>query len=135
MHKETAKHTLKCLIACNFGEVAGLATGFLLGLDVASTLALAVGLAFTTGIVFTKIPKLRKMPQQVAKVELVGDIASIATMASVENMMAFLIPGLAVAFLFDAIFWVGLGIILPVAFLASYPIMYWTMKREMQKSN
>jgi hypothetical protein len=35
------------------------------------------------------------------------------------------------AALTDALFWLGLGIILPAAdFAVAYPAMYWAMKRE-----
>jgi hypothetical protein len=38
------------------------------------------------------------------------------------------------ASLADAVFWLGMGIILPAGFAVSYPAMYWAMKSEQQKS-
>jgi hypothetical protein len=35
--------------------------------------------------------------------------------------------------LMDAIFWLGLGIILPAGYAVSYPAMYWAMKKREQK--
>ena len=131
-----AKHTLRCLIGCNIGEGAGAAIGFLFGWDVTSTIILAVGLAFAVGYAFTLVPMLRTMPlRQAARVTVVGDTASISAMEAAEISMAFLIPGFMHAALTDAVFWIGLGIILPAGFLASYPAMYWAMKREQQKAH
>ena len=36
------------------------------------------------------------------------------------------------AALTDALFWTGLGIILPAGFGASYPAMYWARRRGQQ---
>ena len=66
---ETAKHALRCLIGCNFGEGIGAAIGLMLGWDMISTLVLAVGLAFAIGYAFTIIPMLNTMPlRQAARV-------------------------------------------------------------------
>ncbi len=127
----TAKHALRCLIGCNIGEAAGAAIGFLLGWDMFSTIALAIGLAFAVGYAFTMIPMLRTMPlRQAAKVTIAGDTASIAAMETVEISLALLIPGFMHAGLTDALFWLGLGIILPAGYAVAYPAMYWAMKRE-----
>lgn len=130
----TAKHALRCLIGCNIGEAAGAAIGFLLGWDMASTIILAVTLAFAVGYAFTIVPMLRTMSlRQAAKVTVVGDTASIAAMEAVEISLAMLIPGFMHAGLTDAIFWLGLGIILPAGYAVAYPAMYWAMKREQKK--
>jgi hypothetical protein len=50
------------LLGCNVGEAAGAAIGLLLGWDMYSTIALAVGLAFAVGYLFTIVPMLRTMP-------------------------------------------------------------------------
>ncbi len=132
LHKVTLKCTLRCLLGCNIGEVTGMVIGSLLSLDITSTIILAVGLAFTTGYTFTMIPLLKRMSiRQAAKVAISGDTASITSMETAENSIAFLIPGFMAASLFDSMFWIGLGIMMPFGFLASYPIMYWVMKREM----
>jgi hypothetical protein len=70
------------LIGCNnIGEGIGAAIGFLLGWEIISTLALAVGLAFAVGYVLTIIPMLKTMSlRQAARVTLVGDTASISAM-------------------------------------------------------
>jgi hypothetical protein len=131
----TAKHALRCLIGCNIGEGIGAAIGFLLGWDLTSTLVLAVGLAFTIGCAFTLIPMLKTMTfRQAARVTVIGDTASISAMEITENALAFAIPGFMMAGLTDAIFWMGLGIILPAGYAVSYPAMYWAMKREQKKA-
>ena len=131
LRKETVKHTLRCLIGCNVGEGIGAAIAFQLGLNMTSTLILAVGLAFAVGYAFTMIPMLRTMSlRQAAKVTVIGDTASITVMEFAEISLALLIPGFMEAALTDAIFWIGFGIILPAGFLAAYPAMYWAMKRE-----
>jgi hypothetical protein len=130
LRKETAKHTLRCLLGCNIGEGIGAAIGFMLGLDMMSTLILAVGLAFVMGYAFTMIPMLRTMPlKQAARVTVIGDTVSIAAMETAEISLALLIPGFMHAALTDTLFWIGLGIILPAGFAASYPAMYWAMRR------
>ncbi len=99
-----------------------------------STLALAVGLAFAVGYAFTLIPMLKSMSfRQAARVTVIGDTASISAMEITENMLAFLVPGFMMASLTDAVFWLGLGIILPAGYAVSYPAMYWAMKREQKK--
>jgi hypothetical protein len=131
LRKETIKHTLRCLLGCNVGEATGAAIGLLLGWDIASTLVLAIGLAFAFGYLFTIVPMLKTMPlRKAARVAIVGDTASIAAMEVAENSIAFAIPGFMMAGLLDATFWLGLGLILPAGFAASYPAMYWAMKRE-----
>ncbi len=132
LHKVTLKCTLRCLLGCNIGEVTGMIIGSLLSLDFISTIILAVGLAFITGYIFTIVPLLKKMSiRQAVKVSISGDTASITAMETAENSIAFIIPGFMVASLFDSIFWIGLAIMLPFGFLASYPVMYWVMKRDM----
>jgi uncharacterized membrane protein len=130
----TAKHALRCLLGCNVGEAAGAAIGLLLGWDMYSTIALAVGLAFAVGYLFTIVPMLRTMPiRQAARVTVVGDTASIAAMETVEISLALIIPGFMHAGLTDALFWMGLGIIMPAGYAVAYPAMYWAMKREQKK--
>jgi hypothetical protein len=131
---QTAKHALRCLIGCNIGEGAGAAIGLLLGWDMVSTLVLAVGLAFAVGYAFTIIPMLKTIPlRQAARVTVVGDTASIAAMEITENSLVFVIPGFIHAAITDALFWLGLGIILPAGYAVAYPAMYWAMKREQKK--
>jgi hypothetical protein len=134
LRRETAKHTLRCLIGCNIGEGIGAAIGFVLGMDMTSTLILAIGLAFVMGYAFTMIPMLRTMSlKRAAKVTVIGDTASIAAMETAEISLALLIPGFMHAALTDAVFWIGLGIILPAGFAVSYPAMYWAMRRGQQQ--
>jgi hypothetical protein len=131
---QTAKHALRCLIGCNIGEGIGAAIGFVLGWDMTSTLILAVGLAFAIGYAFTIIPMLKTMPlRQAARVTVVGDTASITAMEITENSLAFIIPGFMHAAVTDALFWLGLGIILPAGYAVAYPAMYWAMKREQKR--
>jgi Domain of unknown function (DUF4396) len=128
---QTAKHALRCLIGCNIGEGIGAAIGFVLGWDMVSTLILAIGLAFAIGYAFTIIPMVKTMPfRQAARVTVVGDTASITAMEITENSLAFIIPGFMHAAVTDALFWLGLGIILPAGYAVAYPAMYWAMKRE-----
>ena len=131
---QTAKHALRCLIGCNIGEGIGAAIGFMLGWDMISTLVPAIALAFAIGYAFTIIPMLKTMAfRQAARVTFVGDTASITAMEITENSLAFVIPGFMDAALIDALFWLGLGIILPGGYAVAYPAMYWAMKREQKK--
>lgn len=56
-----------------------------------------------------------------------------AAMETAEISLALLIPGFMHAALTDSLFWMGLGIILPAGFAASYPAIYWAMKRGQQQ--
>ncbi len=47
---------------------------------------------------------------------MVGDTTSIAAMEITENSLVFVIPGFMHAALTDALFWLGLGIILPAGY-------------------
>jgi hypothetical protein len=71
--------------------------------------------------------------KEAAKVTVIGDTVSIAAMETAEISLALLIPGFMHATLTDALFWTGLGLILPAGFAASYPAMYWAMKREQRQ--
>ena len=73
--------------------------------------------------------------KQAAKVTVVGDTASIAAMETIENSLAFVIPGFMHSGPLDALFWLGLGIILPAGYAVAYPAMYWAMKREQKKGS
>ena len=115
------------------GEAAGAGIGYFAGLDIVTTLILAVSLAFATGYAFTIIPMLKTLSLKQAARAVIGDTASIASMEFAENTVAFLIPGFMGVALFSPIFWIGLGLILPAGFIASYPIMYWAMRKELQK--
>ena len=132
----TAKHALRCLIGCNIGEGIGAALGYVLGWDMFTTLAVAVTLAFIIGYLFTMIPMLRTMTLgQAARVAVIGDTVSIAAMETIENGLAFVIPGFMHSGPTEALFWYGLGIILPAGYAVAYPAMYWAMKREQKKGS
>lgn len=132
----TAKHALRCLIGCNIGEGIGAGLGYFYNWNMTTTLTVAVVLAFTIGYLFTLIPMLRTMPfRQAARITVIGDTASIAGMETVENLLAFIIPGFMNAGPTDALFWLGMGIILPAGYAVSYPAMYWAMKREQKKGS
>jgi len=60
-------------------------------------------------------------------------MASIEAMEIVEISLALLIPGFMHAGLRDALFWLGLGIILPTGYAVAYPATYWVMRREQRK--
>src|SRR5215216_477452 len=109
---QTAKHALRCLVGCNIGEGIGAAIGY----------------------AFTIIPMLKTMAfRQAARVTFIGDTASITAMEITENSLAFVIPGFMDAALTDALFWLGLGIILPAGYAVAYPAMHWAMKREQKR--
>lgn len=54
-------------------------------------------------------------------------------METVEISLALLILGFMHAGFTDAIFWWGLGTILPAGYAMAYPAMYLGMKREQKK--
>jgi Domain of unknown function (DUF4396) len=50
-----------------------------------------------------------------------------------ENSLVFVIPGFRHAALTDALFWLGLGIILPAGYAVAYPTTYWATEREQKR--
>jgi hypothetical protein len=82
-------------------------------------------LAFAVGYAFMLFPMLKTIPfRQAARVTVIGDTASISAMEITENALAFLIPGFMMAGLSDAVFWLGLSIILPASYAVSNPALY-----------
>ena len=51
-----------------------------------------------------------------------------------ENSLVFVIPSFKHAVLMDALFWLGLGIILLAGYAVAYPAMYWATKREQKRA-
>lgn len=131
MNRQVIKATFRCLIGCNIGEISGLLIGRLFGLNIISTIILAICLAFTVGYLATIIPLLKIIPfKKALKVTLGGDTMSIASMEFAENTVAIIIPNFMFSFIFDSIFWLGYGIMLTAGFFASYPIMNWLMRND-----
>lgn len=134
IHIATLKCTLRCLLGCNIGEFAGMIIGMVLGLDIISTIIIAISLAFFTGYALTVLGLLKTMSlKRAINITIRGETASISSMEFAENTLAFFIPNFINASLMSAIFWIGFAVILPIGFIASYPIMYYIMKRENQK--
>jgi hypothetical protein len=108
---------------CNIGEGRGAAIGFVLGVNMVSTMILATGLAFVIGYYD---PYAQNYVIKTSSSWRHGKYSRYKT-AGVS--LALLIPG----FMHAALTEMGLGIILPAGFAASCPPMYWTMGRGQQQ--
>jgi len=122
--------TLHCLLGCGLGEVLGMVIGTALGFSDIATIILAIFIAFVFGYSFTLIPLMRHMSFRKAYPKaLASDTVSITTMEIVDNLVLILIPGVLAVSVFSFYFWGSMAIALFVAFLITYPVNLYLIKR------
>ncbi len=133
----TAAHaTLHCLTGCVIGEVAGLLIGVSLGLPVWQTIALATLLAYATGMTLGLLPVMKAQGVSLAeafRIIWVGEVISIGVMELVMNYVDYQMGGMNAGSVFSWMFWRGILFAVPAGFLASWPVNYWLIKRDMKK--
>lgn len=134
--KTSAKATFHCLTGCVIGEVIGLALGVSLGWPVWLTITVAVILAYFFGFALA-IPPIMKREglrfKQVFKAVWLGESISIGMMEVVMNGVDLWIGGVQAMSLADPIFYIGLAVAIPVGFLATWPINYFMLKKEIKQ--
>lgn len=112
---------------CNIGEGRGAAIGFVLGVNMVSTMILATGLAFVIG--YYDPYAQNYVIKTSSKSNSSWRHGKYSRYKTAGVSLALLIPG----FMHAALTEMGLGIILPAGFAASCPPMYWTMGRGQQQ--
>jgi hypothetical protein len=133
--KTSAHATLHCLLGCVIGEVAGLAIGITFGLGVAVTITLAVILAYVTGLSLAVLPVMKRERLSFVaalRVVWIAEGISIGIMELVMNWVDYRIGGVQAMSVFEPIFWLGLLVAVPVAFLVAWP---WLLKKELRASH
>lgn len=132
MNAMAVSATLHCLTGCAIGEVTGLVIGAWLGLDILTTLVLAVGLAFLFGYSLSTLPLVKAGLGFVSALTIVlaADTLSIFVMEVVDNGVMLAIPGAMEASLIDPIFWISMPIALTAAFFAALPVNMYLLKRN-----
>jgi len=123
--------TLHCLTGCAIGEILGMVVASALALGDAASISLAVVLAFVFGYGLTLRPVIRAGIglRRAIRLALASDTVSIATMEVVDNAFIVAVPGAIAAGLSDALFWWSLLLSLVVAFVVTVPVNRWLIGR------
>jgi hypothetical protein len=119
--------TLHCLLGCGIGEVLGLIIANIIGLDMISSMVLAVSLGFVAGFALGIYPLLRAGFgfKQALKMVFVAEGLSIVVMETFEVLTQIYVPGVMEAGLTSFIFWFGMLLSLLVGFIAALPVNYY----------
>lgn len=123
--------TLHCLLGCGLGEVLGMAIATYWNMSMTASAILAIVLGFVFGFLLGILP-LRKKGftfRRAFKIVLVAEGLSILVMEAFELATQLVIPGVMMAGLSDAIFWIGMIASLAVGFLAALPVNYYMIKK------
>ena len=123
--------TSHCLAGCATGEILGLVIATALALGNAASIGIATVLAFLFGYSFTMVPLLRAgvVLGTAFGLALASDTLSIAIMEIVDNAIILIWPGAMDAGLTDLLFWGSLAIALAIAFAAAFPANRWLIAR------
>lgn len=133
--KTSAHATAHCLLGCVIGEVTGLIIGTVFALGVARTMALAVILAYVSGLTLAIAPVMRGHGLRFAaalRVVWLAEGISIGVMELVMNWIDYLVGGIQAGSVLSPIFWLGLLVSVPPAFLVAWPVNYWLLQKELR---
>ena len=131
----SGKATMYCLTGCVIGEVAGLMIAITLGLGVWPTIILATSLAYLSGFTLGLLPVVRDRNKtfiEALKLIWFGEVISIGVMEIVMNAVGYSVGGKQADSIFTTIFWIGIATAAPAGFLASWPVNWWLLKRDMK---
>lgn len=97
----------------------------------AVSIAISIVLAFFFGYALTLGPVVRAgVPvRRAARLALASDTVSIGTMELVDNAFIVAVPGALAAGLGDALFWWSLFASLAIAFVLTFPVNRWLIRR------
>ncbi|MGQ0765840.1 MAG: DUF4396 domain-containing protein [Gemmatimonadota bacterium] len=127
--------TAHCLAGCGIGEWCGLAIGVLLQLGTWPTIALATVLGFAGGYALGLLPLVRQGTGWTKAFRMIwlGETVSIAVMELAMNVTDYHLGGIQVSSLLAPRFWLGFAAALPAGFVASWPVNYWLLKRNIKR--
>jgi uncharacterized protein DUF4396 len=119
------------LTGCAIGEVLGMVIATALAFGDAASIAISIVLAFFFGYALTLGPVVRAgVPvRRAARLALASDTVSIGTMELVDNAFIVAVPGALAAGLGDALFWWSLFASLAIAFVLTFPVNRWLIRR------
>jgi len=102
-----------------------------LGWNNTASIVLSVALAFVFGYALAMRPLLAGGLALGAalRLALASDTASIVVMEIIDNALMLVIPGAMDAHVTDALFWGSLVVSLALAFLATFPVNRWLIRR------
>ena len=132
----SAQATLHCLTGCVIGEVAGLSIGVTFGLGVAATIGLATLLAYISGFTLGLLPVMRRQNKtfwQALKLIWIGEAISIGVMEIAMNAADYYAGGMTADSIFSMQFLIGLAVAIPAGFLATWPVNWWLLSRDLKK--
>jgi hypothetical protein len=97
----------------------------------AASIGISIVLAFFFGYALTLGPVVRAgVPvRRAARLALASDTVSIGTMELVDNAFIVAVPGALAAGLGDALFWWSLLASLAIAFVLTFPVNRWLIRR------
>lgn len=131
----SAHATLHCLIGCVIGEVLGLMIGVSLGLGIGWTIALAVVLAYFFGLLLGVLPIMQREgfgPMKALRVIWLGEVISIGVMEIAMNVTDYMLGGIQTGSIFNAIFWIGIAVAIPIGFIAAWPVNHWLLAKQLK---
>jgi len=133
--KTSAHATLHCLTGCIVGEVAGLMIGVSLGLSPWPTIILATALSYLSGMTLGLLPVMRDQGVnlwQALRIIWIGEVVSIGVMEIVMNFVDYQMGGMGAPSILSWMFWRGLLFAVPAGFVATWPVNYWLLKRDLK---
>ncbi len=131
----SAQATLHCLTGCVIGEVTGLMIGIALGLGPWISMGLATILAYITGMTLGIVPVARRKKISMAsalRMIWIGEVISIGVMELVMNAVDYGVGGVQANSLLEPVFWIGIAVAIPAAFVAAWPVNWWLLKRNLK---
>ena len=101
----------------------------------AATITLAVILAYVSGLSLAILPIMkheRLSFTRALRVVWIGEGISIGIMELVMNWVDYWIGGVQAMSVLEPIFWLGLLVAVPAAFVAAWPANHWLLKKELR---
>jgi hypothetical protein len=131
LNRSALQATVHCLTGCAIGEVLGMVIATALAFGDAASIGISIVLAFFFGYALTLGPVVRAgVPvRRAARLALASDTVSIGTMELVDNAFIVAVPGALAAGLGDALFWWSLLASLAIAFVLTFPVNRWLIRR------
>ena len=132
----SAQATLHCLSGCVIGEVAGLAIGVSLGLEVWAIIVLATTMAYLSGFTLGLVPVMRHQNKtfiEALRLIWLGEAVSIGVMEVAMNFADYFVGGMQAGSVLSIPFWIGIAVAVPAGFIAAWPVNMWLLRRDLKR--